>query len=135
MGIPIIKPIIVKEIIKPKTIINIPETKVQKLIAVPAPMNRDKSSQFKSFLFAKRHCVVPRLDESHKFIYKKNSSENKIKMKIFTNKNAGLILATLGSAVIGSMIQIVTNDTKIRLWIFIGAIIAVIIGTAFYEKD
>ena len=55
-------------------------------------------------------------------------------MKILTNKNAGLVLATLGSAVIGSMVQVVATDPNTRLKVFIVAIIAVIVGTAIYEK-
>ncbi len=55
-------------------------------------------------------------------------------MKILTKRNMGLIVATFSSAIIGSMVQVVTQDPNTRLLIFIGAMVGVLVGTITYEK-
>jgi len=65
---------------------------------------------------------------------KDNKRKFKENMKILTKRNMGLVLATLCSAIIGSMVQVVATNPNIRLYIFIGAIIGVIVGTITYER-
>lgn len=54
---------------------------------------------------------------------------------LLSDKNLGLIVAVVSSAILGSMFEIVTTNPTIRMYIFIGAIIGLVVGTNVYERN
>ena len=53
---------------------------------------------------------------------------------LLSDKNAGLILATMGSAIVGSMVQVISTDQRVRITMLVVAMIMIIWGTRLYEK-